>query len=157
MKTTSSRVWRYAPLILWMGFIFFASTNELSAMNTSRVVRPLLIWLFPDISEERIRLTHFLVRKAAHFTEYAVLGLLAARAFWSSKNQFLRRSWFMAGLALVVCYALFDEYHQSFVPSRSGSLFDCLIDVAGGLFALICAAYIHRRKNEVLLTRPVRI
>jgi VanZ family protein len=157
MKTSSSRVWRYAPLILWMGFIFFASTNELSAMNTSRIVRPLLIWLFPDISEEKIRLTHFLVRKAAHFTEYAVLGLLAARAFWSSSNRFLRRSWFLAGLALVVCYALLDEYHQSLAPSRTGSLFDCLIDIAGGLVALMCAACFHRRKTEVLLARPARI
>ncbi len=73
-RTTRERTWRYAPLIIWMLLISFASSNEFSAINTSRIVRPLLLWLFPNISEESTRLAHFLVRKAAHITEYAVLG-----------------------------------------------------------------------------------
>lgn len=109
-------------------------------MNTSRVVRPFLLWLFPDISAERIQLVHLLIRKGAHFTEYAVLGLLAARAFWNSSHDLLRRSWFVAGLLLVIAHALVDEYHQSFVPNRSASLVDCLIDVFGGLTALVVLA-----------------
>lgn len=159
MKTHSSRgrVWRYGPLILWMAFISFASTDEFSAINTSRIVRPLLLWLFPGISEERIQLMHFLVRKAAHFTEYAVLGLLAARAFRTSSHNALRRYWFLAGLLLVICHSLLDEYHQSFVPSRSASLFDSLIDSAGGFVALIAAAYFHRMRDEESHMRPVQI
>ena len=49
-----------------------------SSPNTSRIIRPLLLWLFPDISEASLAYLHILVRKAAHFTEYAVLALLAA-------------------------------------------------------------------------------
>ena len=134
------RVWRYGPLVLWMVFISFASTSEFSAVNTSKIIRPLLLWLFPNLSEERLAVIHFLARKAAHFTEYAVLGLLAYRALSASSRAFLRRSWFWMGTLLIVVYALLDEYHQSFVPSRTASIYDSLIDVVGGFTALIIFA-----------------
>ena len=82
---------------------------------------------------------HFTTRKVAHFTEYAILGFLAARAFRSYPR------WFAISVALVVVYALIDEYHQSFVPSRTASIFDSLIDMAGGITALILV----RRKRSV--------
>ncbi|HEY0377830.1 MAG TPA: VanZ family protein [Pyrinomonadaceae bacterium] len=130
-------VWRYGPLAAWMVFMFFASTGAFSGENTSRVVRPLLLWLFPDISEEKIALTHFVTRKVAHFLEYGILAFLAARAFSSSPGPFLRRRWFLISLLLVVIYSLSDEYHQSFVPSRGASIYDSLIDTLGGLTALL--------------------
>jgi len=43
----------------------------------------------------------------------------------------------LISLALIVVYALIDEYHQSFVPSRTASIFDSFIDIAGGLTALV--------------------
>ncbi|MGH9968643.1 MAG: VanZ family protein [Pyrinomonadaceae bacterium] len=147
-RLTRERIWRYTPLILWMVFISFASTGEFSAVNTSRIVRPLLLWMFPDISEERIRLVHLLIRKGAHLTEYAILGWLTARAFIASAHEWLRRRWFLASLLLVVLHALLDEFHQSFVPSRSGSFYDSLIDIAGGLIALGAFTYFHRGSNE---------
>jgi VanZ family protein len=153
-RPTRERIWRYAPLIVWMFFISFASTGEFSAINTSRIVRPLLLWLFPDLSEERISLAHFLVRKAAHITEYAVLGWLAARAFIGSSHEFLRRRWFFVSLLLTVFYALLDEYHQSFVSSRSGSLYDSGIDIAGGLIGVIGFAYFHNRKIDGVRPGP---
>lgn len=145
-RSTRERLWRYVPLIIWMALISFVSTNDFSAVNTSRVVRPLLLWLFPNITEESISLTHFLVRKAAHITEYAILGWLAARAFIGSSLELLRRKWFLAALVLVVLHALIDEYHQSFVPTRTGSLYDSGIDVAGGLIGLIGFSYLRRRR-----------
>lgn len=147
-RSTRDRIWRYAPLIIWMAFISFASSNGFSADNTSRVVRPLLIWLFPDITEERLILVHFLVRKAAHLTEYAILGGLAGRAFTGSAREFLRQRWFSVGLTLIVLYALLDEYHQSFVASRTGSLYDSGIDIVGGLLGLIGFAYLRRRRTS---------
>jgi len=79
------------------------------------------------------------MRKIAHFTEYAILGFLAARAFRTSTQR-----WFLICAALVVVYALLDEYHQSFVPSRTASIFDSFIDMAGGLAVLI---FIRSRKG----------
>ena len=151
--TWRARASRYAPLLLWMALIFFFSTGELSAGNTSRIVRPLLLWLFPGISEERIIFAHFITRKIAHFTEYAILALLAARAFLSSSQKPLSRRWFTASLTLVILYALSDEYHQSFVPSRTGSIYDSLIDITGGLTALLSFAPWRKRKTRLKAKR----
>lgn len=147
-RRTWRRLWRYGPLVLWMAFIFIASTGAFSADNTSRIIGPLLRWLFPDISEEKIALAHLITRKVAHFTGYAILGWLAARAFTTSFHQPLRRRWFFISLLLVVLYSLTDEFHQSFVPSRTGSIYDSFIDMFGGLTALLLYAFWHRRKKD---------
>jgi VanZ family protein len=132
----SSFIWRYGPVAAWVCFIFFASTDNLSAANTSRIIRPLLLWLSPGISEAAINQVHFLVRKTAHFTEYAVLALLAARALRTSARRGLKAKWWLGSFALVACVALSDEYHQSFVPSRTASIYDSLLDMMGGAAAL---------------------
>lgn len=140
VKVSSSagqRVWRYGPLVIWMMFISFASTAEFSSINTSRFIGPFLLWLFPDLSESRLAAIHFLTRKAGHFTEYAILGFLARRAFITSSKAFIQRRWFELGFLLIACYALLDEFHQSFVPSRTASIYDSAIDVAGGLTVLL--------------------
>ena len=82
-------------------------------------------------------MVHLITRKLAHFTEYAILGFLAARAFSTSPRLAIRSRWFLISLTLVVGYALIDEYHQSFVPTRTPSVWDSLIDIAGGLTALL--------------------
>lgn len=128
---------RYLPLIAWLAFISFASSDNFNASNTSRIIGPLILWLFPNTTPETLAVVHFITRKIAHFTEYAILGFLAARAFRMSPRPAIRQRWFLICLALVVVYALLDEYHQSFVPSRTASIFDSFIDMAGGLTALL--------------------
>ena len=142
------RLWRYGPLLLWILFIFFASTSEFSAANTSQIIRPILLWLFPNLSEARLAAIHFVTRKAAHFTEYAVLALLARRAFISSSYALLQRYWFHTGLLLVAIYGLLDEFHQSFVPSRTASIYDSAIDLAGGLTVLLVFKFFGRSSRE---------
>jgi VanZ family protein len=90
------------------------------AANTSQVLRPLLLWFFPNLSEAQLAVAHFISRKAGHFTEYAVLAFLARGLSLPSSVTFLQRYWFQVGAALIVSYALLDEFHQSFVPSRHG-------------------------------------
>jgi VanZ family protein len=145
MTKTAQRVSRYLPLALWMVFISVASTSEFSGANTSRIIRPFVLWLFPGTSEATLQIIHFSVRKLAHFTEYAVMGFLAARAFSTSLSESLKRRWFFVGFGLVVVYALLDEYHQSFVPSRTASIYDSMIDSAGGLAGLLI--YARRRRQ----------
>ncbi|HEV7745803.1 MAG TPA: VanZ family protein [Pyrinomonadaceae bacterium] len=141
-QSARRRLWRYGPLVFWILFISFASTGEFSASNTSQILRPILLWFFPNLSEARLATAHFLTRKAGHFSEYAILAFLARRAFLTSSRWFLQRYWFQIGLLLVVIYALLDEFHQSFVPSRTASIYDSAIDVAGGLTVLaICKLY----------------
>lgn len=128
---------RYLPLVAWLAFISFASSDNFNAGNTSRIIGPLILWLFPNTSPETLDVVHFTMRKIAHFTEYAILGFLAARAFRTSPRPAIRQRWFLICATLVVIYALLDEYHQSFVPSRTASIFDSMIDIAGGLTALL--------------------
>ena len=146
------RLWRYGPLLLWLVFISFASTSEFSALNTSQVFRPLILWIFPGLSDARVATLHFLLRKLGHFSEYFVLGILAARAFAGSFNELLRRRWFEIALLLIVCYALLDEFHQSFVPGRTASVYDSAIDTFGGLMALLAFKYWKGRRRLAIET-----
>jgi VanZ family protein len=138
---------------VWLVFISFASTSGFSAANTSQIFRPVILWLFPTLSESRLETLHFLVRKMGHFTEYAVLGFFAWRAFVTSSNEFIQRHWFQLGSGLVVFYALLDEFHQRFEPTRTGSIYDSGIDVAGGLtvllFCKLLGANAKRQKSRV--------
>jgi len=135
---------RYLPLVAWLLFISYASSDSFNAGNTSRIIGPLILWLFPDTTPETLMVVHVITRKVAHFTEYAILAYLAARAFRTSPRPALANHWFLASFALVVAYALLDEYHQSFVPSRTGSIYDSFIDISGGLAALL----IMRRRHK---------
>ncbi|HEV2765943.1 MAG TPA: VanZ family protein [Pyrinomonadaceae bacterium] len=130
-----------------MSLVLFASTGTFSASNTSRILRPLLLWLFPDISEASLLRAHFFTRKAAHVTEYALLALLAARAFLGSAKEFLRARWYVAAFALVACVALLDEYLQSFNPARTGTPYDSLLDMSGGAAALAVVALWRGRRR----------
>jgi VanZ family protein len=135
--------------LAWACFVLLASSSSFSVSNTSRIIRPLLVWLFPGISEAALAQAHFLVRKAAHFTEYALLALLSSR-------DALARRWRLASFALVATVALIDEYHQSFVPTRTGTVYDSLLDMAGGAAALACVSLwlAARRGKAGVAARP---
>ena len=142
---TRRRLWRYGPLVLWLAFIFFASSGQFSASNTSRIIGPLLQWIFPNISDEKLVLAHLITRKMAHFAEYAILAWLAARAFNTSSRTSGRVRWFWISLLIVILSSLLDEYHQSLVAARTGSIYDSFLDMFGGLTALFVYSLRHRR------------
>lgn len=147
MVSWKQRLWRYGPVVVWLGAIFFFSTGVMAASNTSRIIGPLIKWLFPSISPEALQNVHFAVRKGAHFTEYAFLASLAARAFAGSSIGLLKRYWFAWAVGLVAAYALADEFHQSFVATRTGSIFDSMIDTAGGVAGAV-VYWIWWRRNR---------
>jgi VanZ family protein len=153
-SSTRQLVWRYGPVVLWMVFISIFSTAGFSSVNTSRFIGPLLLWLFPNISEARLASIQFLIRKAGHVTEYAILAFLLRRAFVTSSKSFIRRNWFELGLLIIVCYALLDEFHQSFVPSRTASIYDSAIDVIGGLSVLLIFR-LYRKRFRLKKTNAV--
>ena len=142
------RLSRYGPLVLWATLIFIGSSSLLSATHTELfLIRP-LHWLFPNASDATLRTLHFVLRKAGHFTEYAILALLAARAFRTSSRELLHSRWFWVSLLLVVAYSLGDEFHQSFVPSRTASIYDSMIDSVGGLTALVLVRIRKHREHR---------
>lgn len=130
-----------------MGVIFACSTGLGGADHTSRFLGPLLRWLLPHAAPETLAEAHFLLRKAAHLAEYAVLALLALRAGRRSLRPTATGwSWKAAGLALLISvgYAATDEFHQTFVRGRTPSPGDVLIDGTGAALALVGAGL--RRK-----------
>jgi len=140
-----------------MVLIFTLSTTLGSAAHTSRVIEPLVRWFDPNANLE---LAHFLVRKTAHLTEYAILATLIFRALrLTAPTCFVRsrnRRWAPAmalaiALGLSAAYATTDEFHQSFIPGREACLRDVLIDSSGalgGLVGLAAVTLVLRRREK---------
>ncbi len=136
---------KWLPPLIWMSLIFTGSTDVLSGEHTSRFVEPFLRWLSGGrLTPEQVEQGHFLVRKAGHVAEYAVLSVL----FWfalgrprldpdAEPNN--RGPWLAVCLAVVLAvgYAALDEYHQSFVSSRTSNWHDVAIDAGGAVAGLI--------------------
>lgn len=112
--------------------------------NTSRIIRPLLEFLFPNTPEEILVVYHGYIRKFAHFAEYSALAFFAARAFSGSANKFLKKYWFVFALALVALVATADETNQSFLASRTSSVYDVLLDCSGGLTMILLFAVVKK-------------
>jgi VanZ family protein len=115
------------PAIVWVALLFFLSTSLFSAANTARFIEPILRWILPSAAPATISLTHGLIRKVAHFFNYAVLFWLLIRGPMAGRPY--------AALAICVAYAMLDEGHQIFVPGRTASLYDVALDSSGALFS----------------------
>jgi VanZ family protein len=140
----------WLPVLLWMAVIFTASADSHSYEHSSRFFEPLLHWLFPNMPQTKVDFLHHIFRKCAHLTEYAILALLLWRALHVSKNKLPAWSWPKVGgtLLLVFLYASSDEFHQSFVPTRTPLFSDVLIDTTGGAIGLLVLWFIqHFRKR----------
>ena len=135
----------WLPLLIWLGVIFVGSTSIMSAEHTSRYIVPFLLWLKPGMSPAAIWTILVVARKCAHVTEYAVLALLLWRALRSVPG--LRAKMLMVFGAVLLGCALFaasDEFHQTFVKSRTPSVRDVLLDVTGALLGLLIGASFAR-------------
>ncbi len=121
--------------------MFFGSTDLMSAEHTSRFLIPFLRWLDPNISWVTIAHVHLFLRKAAHVTEYAILTGLLFRALHGLIGGFWRR----AAVAFVpaMIFAAVDEFHQTFVPSRTGSVYDVLVDYSGAFLGILICRVLH--------------
>jgi len=140
----------WLPLLIWLCVIFVGSTDLMSAEQTSRFLVPFLRWLKPDISTGALAQVHFFVRKLGHISEYAILAILLWRALRSGTNLRIKRSLLFVAVWLACgIFAAGDEFHQSFVPSRTASLLDVMIDLSGAFIGLaICFGFVRRRATH---------
>jgi VanZ family protein len=136
----------WLPLLIWLGVIFVGSTNVMSAEHTSRYIVPFLLWLKPGMSPKAIWIILVVMRKCAHVTEYAILALLLWRAVRSGSALHMKMSLLFGAVLLAsALFAASDEFHQSFVKSRTPSVRDVLLDVAGAFLGLLIAASFAQR------------
>jgi len=140
----------WLPLLIWLCVIFVGSTDLMSAEQTSRFLVPFLRWLKPDISTGALAQVHFFGRKLGHISEYAILAILLWRALRSGTNLRIKMSLLFVAVWLACgIFAAGDEFHQSFVPSRTASLLDVMIDLSGAFIGLaICFGFVRRRATH---------
>ncbi len=130
------RLKAWLPAIVWAAVISGLSTDTFSAEHTSLVVVPILRWLFPHANAAMIETMHALVRKSAHFTEYFVFSVLLVRGLRGPERGWKWR-WAIWAILIAAGYAALDEFHQSFVPSRTASPWDALLDTVGASIAQV--------------------
>lgn len=137
---------------LWMGIIFSMSAQSAAISDTqSEQVAGLTQRLLSLLSFGRFsispELLNVLIRKVAHFGEYAILSLLYRRALQLSGAKHATR----AAIALSVAYAVTDEMHQGFIDGRSPQATDVMIDAfgacAGAWFHQLTESMIRKRKH----------
>ena len=126
----------WLPAVAWAGVISILSTDVFSSEHTSRFIVPALHWLFPSASPDTLELLHMLVRKSAHLTEYFIFSILLVRALRAGERGWSLR-WALWAVAIAAGYAALDEFHQSFVASRTASPWDSLIDAVGASLAQV--------------------
>jgi VanZ family protein len=150
------KLWQFTklwgPVLVWISIIFAASSDAGSFQHTSRILVPLVRWLFPHLSEEAVHAIVVTIRKGAHLSEYAVLAALLWRALRSIRQRDpVSWSWPRAGsaLGLAALYAATDEFHQTFVPSRQGSVWDVLLDTGGACLGLMILWGIGRCRKHL--------
>jgi VanZ family protein len=124
----------WLPAIVWAILITGASTDFFSARHTSRYILPALHWLLPQAGAETLDRLHSLIRKSAHFMEYFVFGFLLLRAM-RGEHRGWRIRWAIVALVIAAGFSALDEFHQSFVPSRTATPWDSLLDTSGAAIA----------------------
>ena len=132
---------RWWPALVWAVAISLFSTGAFTAENTSRIILPILHWLLPHAAHATLFQIHHYIRKCAHFTEYFILSLLVLRAIRAGRPG-TRFAWALLVVAIVICYASLDEFHQRFVPGRTAAVGDVLIDTSGGIAAQVVVALV---------------
>ena len=135
------------PALVWIGLIAFESTDFFSAQNTGSMLYSLLTRLFGEINFHDFLVFHHYLRKSGHVLGYGILSLLLLRGWRATLDYAHVWVWRAALLAWVgtALVASADEWHQSFIPSRTGNPTDVLLDsVAGVVFLLIAYLWLRR-------------
>ena len=122
--------------ILWLIVIAIESTAWLSSHNTSRILYPLLHFLF-GLNYFQFEHWHFYIRKGGHVFGYGLLSFLLFRAWRETLPAVSHARWAFRWANLAVLGTAFvaslDEWHQSFIPSRTGTPRDVLLDTCAGI------------------------
>ena len=135
-------------VVLWAVVIWQFGPDVYSLQKTSHFLQPLIHLLFGDVDPATRYKIYLFIRKSAHFFEYAVLALLAFRAALLTAAS--ARLWTACWVALffVATLAAADEIRQGYSAVRTGSPYDVLIDIAGGLVGLLGVLVISRRMRS---------
>jgi VanZ family protein len=144
-------LWRaWWPAVVWIGIIACESTDTFSSENTGTMLYRLLTWVFGPINLYDFLIFHHYLRKTGHVVGYGMLCLLLWRGWRATlERNYSRLGWTMTLAWLgTVFVASMDEWHQSFIPSRTGTPWDVLLDSVAGLGFLAAGWWWISRKPQ---------
>jgi len=121
------------PVAVGIAIIMLESTEYLGSDHTSSPMRLIFQAIFGPVSDARWEIIHHLIRKSGHFIGYGLLGLAWLRAWWMTLPHSVFVQDAMLALLGTATTASADEYHQSFLPNRSGTPWDVLLDCCGAI------------------------
>jgi len=155
IKSSVKRILKFIPMIVIMIIIFLFSckqgdeSSEQSGRLLQAIVAVVENFSKGGLSAETLGYIHLFIRKTAHFTEYAALGISVLYAI----IDFFGKRKYSIPVALLVSslYAASDELHQYYVPGRYGTPSDVLIDSCGaitGILVIYFVVYSHHGKHD---------
>ncbi|HJT00596.1 MAG TPA: VanZ family protein [Terriglobales bacterium] len=154
MKTSDPNnfPWReWTAAILWLILIAIESTPWLSAQNTGHVLYQLLASFFGSINVSGVSAANAVLRKVGHVTGYGILSWLLFRAWRVTLGSYRGAAWALPwsviAFFMTAAVASLDEWHQSFLPSRTGTIHDVYLDSASALAVQILLFAIFRKRR----------
>ncbi|HTW82082.1 MAG TPA: VanZ family protein [Terracidiphilus sp.] len=143
----------WLPVALGIVVIAFESTVWFGADHTSSPLRWLYQAIFGPVTDAQWLEIHHFIRKCGHFVFYGLLGLAWLRAWWLTLALRSLAFWRCALLALAgtALVASCDEWHQTFLPNRTGTPWDVLLDCCGAtVMILLIYAFARAFRTERL-------
>lgn len=142
-------------LALYIVIFGFSAQDGEQSGNISRLISEKCVEFFNSLSGKRwsalfmenmAEYFEHPVRKLAHFSEYACMGVLVYVIWsqWLGKGKKL----YLLTVVWVFASASADEFHQLFVPGRYGSIADVLLDTCGGAFGMFACLIVGNRKRK---------
>jgi VanZ family protein len=155
-QSTSPRdpVWKtWTAAVLWLGLIAVESSRFLSSENTGKFLYELLTRFVGSLNLDTFEVWHHYLRKTGHVIGYAVLSWLLFRAWratlasiWDGRWAF---RWAAIAFLMTATAASLDEWHQSFIPTRTGTIWDVLLDSSAALAVqFVIYAVLRSREHE---------
>jgi len=142
LPRSSPRLRAWLAVVSWALLISTFSTGWFSGEQTGSLLLPILHALLPWAPPEHLDVLHAMIRKSAHVVEYLVLGVLLVRAL--REEGLVGLPLVLAAIVLGGGWAMVDELHQEFVPSRTSSRSDVAVDTSG-VCAGVALALARRR------------
>ncbi len=144
---------KWLAALLWIGVICLESTDLMSSRNTGSFIYSLLAPFWPHIDPMKFGEFHALLRKVGHFVGYGILSFLLFRAWKATlkTDHPARWTWLWAAVSFFMSalVASLDEWHQTFIPSRTGTYKDVLLDSAAALCVQILLFLLLSSRSRV--------
>lgn len=148
LRPNLARAWW--PAVVWIGLIVMESSDFFSSRNTGSVLYTILTRLFGEIDFYKFLVFHHYLRKTGHVVGYGMLSLLLLRGWRATLGwvpALLLRAALLSWLGTAFVAAM-DEWHQSHIPSRTGTIWDVGLDTLAGVVFLVVAFLWLRRSRE---------